>query len=131
MTAVDTNIIVRILIGDDAGQTVAARAVFETGPIWISKTVLLETACVLGRLYEYESSAVHDALLIVLAFPDTTVEDEASVRLALSLMERGVTFADALHLFSCPPGAHFVSFDRTFIRRAKKAGVQDVSEVPA
>ena len=42
MTAVDTNVVVRLLTGDDPAQEAAARALFESGPIWIAKTVLLE-----------------------------------------------------------------------------------------
>ena len=46
MTAVDTNVVVRLLAQDDPKQTAAARALFSAGSIWIAKTVLLETAWV-------------------------------------------------------------------------------------
>jgi hypothetical protein len=36
-----------------------------------------------------------------------------------------------MHLTSRPPGAVFVSFDRSFVRRASRAGATDISGVPA
>ena len=56
MIAVDTNVLVRLLTGDDLKQAAAARSLFAAGPIWIAKTVLLETAWVLRSLYGFEES---------------------------------------------------------------------------
>ena len=39
MTAVDTNVVVRLLTGDDPRQALAAKSLFAAGPIWIAKTV--------------------------------------------------------------------------------------------
>lgn len=44
MAAVDTNILVRLLVVDDRAQFEAAQAAISFGPVWIAKTVLLETA---------------------------------------------------------------------------------------
>jgi hypothetical protein len=41
-----------------------------------------------------------------------------------------VEFADAMHLGSRPPGADFVSFDKSFVRRARRAGVSGISGIP-
>jgi len=46
---------------------------------------------------------------------------------ALALTAQGIDLADALHLTSRPAGAVFVSFDRSFVRRAKRASVPGVS----
>jgi predicted nucleic-acid-binding protein len=40
--APDTNVLVRLLIVDDAAQSARARSIFEQGDILILKTVLLE-----------------------------------------------------------------------------------------
>ena len=61
MIAVDTNILVRLLTGDDPKQTAAARSLFAAEPIWIAKTVLLETGWVLRSLYGFAESAIRDA----------------------------------------------------------------------
>lgn len=127
MIAADTNVLVRLLTGDDAKQAAAARSLFAAGPIWIAKTVLLETGWVLGSLYGFEEGAVRDALTKLLGLKNVHVEDEPAVAAALALMVHGVEFADALHLSSRPPGAEFVSFDKSFVRRARRAGVAQVS----
>jgi predicted nucleic-acid-binding protein len=131
MTAVDTNVVVRLLTGDDPKQAAAAKSLFASGPIWIAKTVLLETGWVLRSLYGYDESAIHEAFMKLLGLKNVHMEDEPSVAAALALTVHGIELADALHLSSKPPGAVFVSFDQPFVRRAMRAGVVRVSGVPA
>lgn len=129
MTAVDTNVLVRLLTADDARQTAAARSLLSTEPIWISKTVLLETSWVLRSQYGFDDRVIVSAFAKLLGLDSVQVEDELSTTAALSLTAHGIELADALHLSSRPPGAAFVSFDRSFVRRAKRAGVNGVAEV--
>lgn len=130
MVAADTNVLVRLLTGDDANQAAAARAWFAAGPIWIAKTVLLETAWVLGSLYGYGESAIRDAFTKLLGLKNVHAEDESAVAAALALAAQGIEFADAMHLSSRPPDAMFVSFDKSFVRRARRAGMARVHIVP-
>jgi predicted nucleic-acid-binding protein len=129
MIAVDTNVVVRLLTGDDPKQSAAARSVFASGPVWIAKTVLLEAGWVLSRVYGLDESAVRDAFVHLLGLRNVNAEDEGSVTAALALMVHGIEFADALHLCSRPPGAGFVSFDKAFVRDALGAGARGVSLV--
>jgi predicted nucleic-acid-binding protein len=131
MTAVDTNVLVRLLTGDDAEQEAAARALFAAEPIWIAKTVLLETGWVLRSLYGFDEGAIRDAFTKLLGLRNVQVEDEASVAAALALTAHGIELADAMHLSSRPPGADFVSFDQSFVRRARRAGASGVSGMSA
>jgi len=131
MIAVDTNILVRLLTGDDLKQAAAARSLFAAGPIWIAKTVLLETGWILRSLYGFEESAVCDAFTRLLGLKNVHTEDEPSVAAALALTVQGIELADAMHLSSRPPGAVFVSFDQSFVRRARRVGVAGVSGMPA
>jgi predicted nucleic-acid-binding protein len=129
MIAVDTNVLVRLLTGDDPVQATAARSLFASGPVWIAKTVLLETGWVLRSLYEFEEQTIRDAFIKLLGLRNVHVEDESSIAAALELTSDGIEFADAMHLSSRPEGVKFVSFDKSFIRRAKRAGVTDVLEI--
>src|SRR5580692_841727 len=131
MTAVDTNVVVRLLTGDDPKQSAAARSLFAAGPIWIAKTVLLETSWVLQSVYGFEEDAVRDAFTRLLGLRNVHTEDKPSMATALALTARGIELADAIHLTSKPQGAAFVSFDRSLVRRAKCAGATEVSVVPA
>jgi predicted nucleic-acid-binding protein len=130
MVAVDSNALVRLLTGDDPKQEAAARSLFASEPIWIAKTVLLETDWVLRSLYGFEESAIHDAFTKLLGIKNVQAEDESSVAAALALMAHGIELADALHLCSRPPEAGFVSFDKSFVQRARRARVSGISGMP-
>ena len=129
MTAVDTNVLVRLLTQDDRRQAVHANTLFATGQVWIAKTVLLETNWVLRSLYGFGDNAVQGGFTMLLGLPNVRMEDEAGVAEALSLVSQGIEFADALHLVSRPRGARFVSFDRDLIRRAGRAGVREIDTI--
>jgi predicted nucleic-acid-binding protein len=129
MTAVDTNVLVRLLTGDDSKQAATAKSLFAAGPIWIAKTVLLETGWVLRGLYGFEDAAIVDAFTKLLGLKNVQAEDESSVARALDLAARGIELIDALRLACTPPGATFVSFDRSLVRRAKRAGASHVAEL--
>jgi predicted nucleic-acid-binding protein len=123
--------LVRLLTGDDPKHTAAARSLFASEPIWIAKTVLLETGWVLRRLYGFEESAIRDAFTKLLGLKNVRVEDEPAAAAALALTAHGIELADAMHLNSRPPDAAFVSFDKSFVRRAKRAGVSGISGMSA
>ena len=129
MIAVDTNVVVRLLTEDNPKQAAAARSLFASGPIWIAKTVLLEAGWVLRSLYGFDEIAIRDAFTRLLGLKNVHTEDKASVAAALALTVHGIELADAIHLSSRPPGALFVSFDRSFVRRANRAGAAGVSGV--
>jgi len=124
MIAVDTNIVVRFLVKDDPKQSTAAKAIFSGGAIWIAKTVLLETAWVVGKVYGYPEDAVRAALLGVIGMKNVHIEGKPGLAVALGMS--GVGIEDAIHLSSRPDGASFVTFDQTFVKRAKRAGVRDI-----
>lgn len=131
MIAVDTNVLIHLLTGDDPAQQAAARSLFENERIWIARTVLLETAWVPRSLYGFEESAIRSALIKLLGLPKVQVEDSPAVASALALTAKGLEFADALHLTSRPDGAAFASFDRSFVKRATRAGVTNIRSIVA
>ncbi len=124
MVAVDTNVLVRLLTDDDRAQTAAARDLFAREQIWVAKTVLLETGWVLRSLYKFEEGAIREALEKLLGLANVEVEDAPAVIAALGLMGHGIDLADAMHVSSRPRDAAFATFDESFLRRAKRAGVE-------
>jgi predicted nucleic-acid-binding protein len=131
MIAVDANVVIRLLTGDEPKQAAAARRLFAAGPVWIAKTVLLEAGWVLRSLYGFDESDIRDAFTKLLGLKNVHTEDKPSMSAALALTAHGIELADAIHLSGRPPGAAFVSFDRSFVRRANRAGVAAVSVVAA
>lgn len=131
MVAVDTNVLVRFLVGDDPLQSAAAVRVFSGGPVWVSRTVLLESAWVLRVKYGLDEARICGAFLQVLGLAAVEVEQEEGVRAALELVGQGVDFADALHWSGRPEGCVLLTFDRRFVKRAVGAGAVGVELVGA
>jgi hypothetical protein len=92
--------------------------------------VLLEAGWVLRSLYGFEEGAIRDAFTKLLGLNNVHTEDKASIAAALALTVHGIELADAIHYAGRPPGAIFVSFDRSFVRRARRAGATEVSGLP-
>lgn len=121
MIAVDTNVLVRLLVRDDDGQAGRAAALFEQNEIYICKTVLLETCWVLRFSYELDEAAILDALRGVVGLPQVGVEDGPAAAEALDLLGAGMDFADALHVASSREAAQFATFDKRLKKRADTA----------
>ena len=122
MVAVDTNVLVRLLTGDDVGQTRRAAALFKKETIFIPKTVLLETEWVLRRLYRLESGVVMSAFHQLSGLPNVELEQPLVVAHALQWCEAGMDFADALHLASCQDMETFSTFDKAFASKSAGRG---------
>ena len=126
MIAADTNVVVRFLVGDDPAQNRRARNLFEKSPVFLSATVLLETEWVLRGAYRIGPAEVLALLKGVLGLPSVECEEPDRIMRALSWYERGLDFADALHLASMGPARSFASFDAKLKRRAHRLGAPQV-----
>ena len=118
MIAADTNIVVRLLTGDDPAQATRARRLFERETVFLPKTVMLETEWVLRSLYRENADAIIDALEGLATLPNTSCEGQAVVLQALAWSRQGLDFADALHLASSRATTGFATFDRVLIQPA-------------
>jgi predicted nucleic-acid-binding protein len=114
MLAVDTNVIVRYLTGDDAEQFAKASALIRDEDVYVCTTVLLETEWVLRRGYRFSRERVSAALTAFAGLPRVTLADPALTAKALDWRRRGMDFADALHLAQAQGCEAFVSFDQRF-----------------
>jgi predicted nucleic-acid-binding protein len=120
MIAIDTNVLVRLLVNDDEAQGARARAAFETEEIWIGTTVLLETFWVLRSVYDFDDIAIARAIEGALGLPKVQVENSERVKLALAAVADRIDIADALHVATTPRDARaFATFDQELARRGK------------
>lgn len=126
MLAIDTNVLVRIVVNDEPEQVRRAARLFETEQIFIPKTVLLETEWVLRFAYQLDSDAIAYALRAIAGLSNVTLENPAEVALALGWFEHGLDFADALHLSSSRRAGRFATFDTKFAKRAGTLGTIEV-----
>ena len=126
MRAVDTNVVVRYLTGDDPDQTARVRDAIEAKQVYVPTTVLLETEWVLRRTYGYAANEIVGVLRALAGLPQVRVENAALLAGALEHAERGMDFADALHLGAAAQCDAMLTFDRRFIRLARNASVRVV-----
>ena len=120
MIAVDTNVLVRLLVNDNAAQAARAAAVFRAAQVFVPKTVLLESEWVLRYSYGLPTAAIARAFLALLGLPTVTFEDAPVAYLAIRMLQLGIDFADALHLASSAAAERFVTFDARLVKRARK-----------
>ena len=127
MRAIDTNVLVRFLTGDDPRQAAKARALVEAGDIFVATTILLEAEWVLRSAYGFAPERIAEALRAFAGLPGVTLEDAPLAAQALDWAEHGLDFADALHLATARGCAEFATFDRRLVKAAK--GVAEVKVV--
>ena len=119
MRAIDTNVVVRFLAGDDKQQAKAARTAIEGSEIFIATTVILESEWVLRSAYGFEPPQIAKGLRGLAGLPGITVEEPLALAQALDWVEAGMDFADALHLAKAGECDAFLSFDRKLAKAAK------------
>lgn len=122
--AIDTNVLVRYLTGDDPAQAARARAVIDGERVFVSTTVLLETEWVLRSAYGLPATQVAAALRDFAGLPGVSVESPALLAEALDRVNEGMDFADALHLGAAAQCEALLTFDRRFIESARDALIQ-------
>jgi predicted nucleic-acid-binding protein len=122
MLAIDTNLLVRYLAGDNPRQSPAARALIESNDIFVATTVLLEAEWVLRSVYGFAAKTIAEAFIAFAGLPRVTLEDADLAAKALDWVLKGMDFADALHLARAKDCEAFVSFDQRFARLANAIG---------
>lgn len=125
MRAVDTNVLARYYLNDDAGQARIAARILAGGGVFVPKTVVLELEWVLRHVAEQPERKVLDCLAHLVALPGVTVEDADQIESALRDAARGMDFADALHLAASHACAELLTFDnRGYVKRATRLGLK-------
>ncbi len=118
MIAVDTNLIVRLVVMDDHNQLNIVRQIFDSQPVFLPAIALLETVWVLTRVYGYSRDLVIASLDAVLAFGSVTLENEVQTRWAIDRYSCGADLADMLLLVASREQSAFATFDSRITRRA-------------
>ena len=122
MEAIDTNVVVRFLVGDDARQGTAAKDYLskaeEAGEsVFVSVPVILETGWVLENVYNCGRKEISSALNVLLRMPVLEIESHDRVgKLARNLTRMKLDFADLL--IGLTAQDHNCETSRTFDRRA-------------
>ncbi len=124
MRAIDTNVVVRYLTGDQPEQAARARTAIDSGHVFVSTTVLLESDWVLRSVYGFSGEEVATALRAFAGLPSVSVDSPTLIAEALDRAEEGMDFADALHLGAASHCETMLTFDRRFIEMAKDTSIR-------
>jgi predicted nucleic-acid-binding protein len=131
MLAIDTNVVVRYLVGDDPKQSARARASIDGEDVFVSTTVMLEAEWVLRSVYGFTSVQICKAFRDFAGLALVSLEDPALLTAAIDRTARGMDFADALHVGRAEACDAFVTFDRKLIKAARSAGIRAVRAADA
>ncbi len=119
MRAIDTNVVVRILVRDDPDQAAAAD-VFIGGGAWVSLLVLIETAWVLCSVYERTPAQIALGIELLLDHEAIVVQDADLAGRAVDEFRKHPTigFSDCLIVEQARKSGHLPigTFDRTLAR---------------
>lgn len=126
MRAIDTNVLVRLITGDDAPQVAAAERFIQQGA-WVPLLAVAETTWVLKAVYDFTPRQIADVVEMLIDQHHLVLEDEDVVAGALELF-RGrpaLGFSDCLMLQVSINAGHtpLGTFDRNL---AKVDGAQKV-----
>ena len=123
MAAFDTNVIVRVLVGDDPAQTRKAERAFVSHAagegVFISLVVLAEVSWVLSAAYDWDRATIHAQISRLSRTQGVVLEELELVQAALDDYGGGnAELADYLILGKArsAPGGALITFDRTLAR---------------
>jgi predicted nucleic-acid-binding protein len=124
MRAVDTNLLVRLLVRDDPRQAESAQKFIAKGA-WVSHLVLAETVWVMEASYDRSPEQIAAAIERLLTHAELTIQDSDIVEAALEIFRDrpALGFSDCLIVEIARKAGHLPvgTFDRQL---AKCDGVQ-------
>lgn len=118
MKAIDTNILVRLIVRDDPARAESAEAlVRREAPLFINRLVIAEFAWVLRSTYRYQPNAILRAIDLLLNGEEFVIEDEGVISEAVeAAMTSGCDLADLVIALTNRRQGHATTL--TFDRKA-------------
>ncbi|MEK7619791.1 MAG: PIN domain-containing protein [Patescibacteria group bacterium] len=119
----DTNVLVRFLVGDNEQQKAKAIEWFREATIGkrtiiVKPMVVAETVFVLESFYKHTREDIMSSLLPFIAMPALTVEEQDTLLYLWTDFLNGLHFVDAYLLTSARlAGTDLLTFDRDLLKR--------------
>ena len=122
MKTLDTNVLARFFIDDaddaqGAKQPAAVASLRERS--FVSVTVLPELEWVMPGFYELPPRDISRVLRALASIEHISVEDRDAILVAVDGFDKGLDFADALHIARSSRVSAFATFDQRLAKRAK------------
>ncbi len=123
MKALDTNVLARFFV-DDPDDAQAARqrpaaVAAVSARAYVAVTVLLEFEWVMRGFYALARRDISKVMRALAGIEHITLEDRSAVLAALDAFDKGLDFADALHLARSSRVTAFATFDQRLAKRAR------------
>jgi len=122
----DTNVLVRLIVGDDEKRQVKAAETLESAElVAISVHSLCEFVWVLQRSYKVAKADISAAIRRLLEMRNV-VANRPTIEAGLAILDAGGDFADGVIAFDGQwlGGETFVSYDKSAVERLKVKGAQ-------
>jgi predicted nucleic-acid-binding protein len=126
MAALDTNVVIRLLTGDDTKQVRAAEKLLRAELCTVSLSVLMECEWVLRGCYGLDANTINASLRDLLELEQVSSTEPVLALKALDAHAVGVDLADAIHAVQKAESERFATFDKALARSASKAGLRGV-----
>ena len=121
MLAIDTNVLIRLLVRDDAKQAKLADQFIAKGA-WVSHLVLAETLWVLNSVFKLSAEQLIEALSLLLVHESLVLQDADTVSAALAHFQSkpALGFSDCLVLEIARKAGHVPlgTFDKALSKLA-------------
>jgi predicted nucleic-acid-binding protein len=122
---VDTNVVVRFLVGDNVNQKeIAAKWFWEAQEgrkkLWIKSVVVAETCFVLESVYKLPRKRIADALMTLVGQKWIGVEDRDALKNLWPLYIQGLHWVDSCLLATIRSKQYgLLTFDKELLRKLK------------
>lgn len=124
MLTIDTNILLRYALNDNAKLSSKAQEIIEGNTCYVPLLALAEMGFVLGSVYEAKPAEVVGYTKSLMQQKNLRFEHESRVLQALAGVEAGVDWFDALLWAAAPAQNEFATLDKRFASKATKLGWQ-------
>jgi predicted nucleic-acid-binding protein len=120
LKSLDTNILARLILRDDAQQVALAESIMHE-QLFVASTVLLELGWLLMSRYEMSRADVVLNLNDLMMVPNIVFSDPEQLQWAVARFASGGDFADMIHIIASRPAACFLTFDTKIAKHAGEA----------
>ncbi len=124
MLTIDTNILLRYALNDNAKLSAKAKHIVEGDTCYVPLLALAEMGFVLGSVYEAKAAEVVAYARSLMRQKNLRFEHESRVIQALAGVDAGLDWFDALLWAAAPVQHEFVTLDKKFANKATKLGWQ-------
>jgi predicted nucleic-acid-binding protein len=128
--AIDTNVLVRALVNDNAVQSARAVALLTGYDIFIPVTVVLELEWVLRSRYAFAPKVVAQAIEKIAALGNVVLGERTAVLAAAARAAQGWDFADALHHALSQGCEDFLTLDADLVKRGARVTASGAKVMP-